>query len=92
MTGVVRVRRTGGFIGRAVEGSLDLAGPDERVPEVRRLLAALDLPKAPAGRAWPDMYTYAFDLDGARVTVAEHLLTPDLRRLADLLLEEGLSR
>jgi hypothetical protein len=89
---VLRVRRTGGFIGRTVEGVLDLAATDDRVPEVRRLVTALDLSAAPAGRAWPDMYTYVFDLDGVTATVPEHLLTPDLRRLADLLLKEGLSR
>jgi len=82
----VRVRRTGGFIGRTVEGSLDLSGSDERVPEVRALLAGLDLTTAPAGQPWPDMYSYTFDLDDQSATVPEHLLTPDLRRLADLVL------
>ena len=52
----VRVRRTGGFIGRAVEGSLDLSGPDYRVPEARDLVASLDLAAAPTGKIWPDMY------------------------------------
>jgi hypothetical protein len=89
----VRVRRTGGFIGRAVEGSLDLAGPepdlDDRVPEVRRLLERVDLRAVPAGKTWPDMYSFTFELDDRTATVPEHLLTPDLRRLAELLLDQS---
>ena len=34
------------------------------------------------------MYTYDFDLAGTRVTVAEHLLPSELRRVAELVLPE----
>jgi hypothetical protein len=33
------------------------------------------------------MYSYVFDLGGARATVPEQHLTPELRRLAELLLD-----
>ena len=85
----VRVRRTGGFIGRAVEGSLDLSGPDDRVPEVRDLVASLDLAAAPTGKVWPDMYVFTFEVDDRTATVPENLLSPALRRLAELVLDQS---
>jgi len=39
------------------------------------------------GAPQPDRYLYAFDLCGDCATVPEQHLTPDLRRLADLVLE-----
>jgi hypothetical protein len=33
------------------------------------------------------MYSYVFELGGTSATVPEHHLTPELRRLADLLLD-----
>ena len=86
----VRVRRTGGFIGRAVEGSVALYGSDDREPEIRDLLADLDLTTAPEGQAWPDMYTFTFEFGDRSATVPEHLLTPGLRRLAEVVLDQGL--
>jgi hypothetical protein len=83
----VRVRRTGGFIGRAVEGSLDLTGPDFRVPEARDLAASLDLTTIPNGKIWPDMYVFTFEIDDQTATVPEYLLTPTLRRLAEIVLD-----
>ena len=85
----VRVRRTGGIAGRPAEGSLDLAGPGPRASEARDLVASLDLTRAPAGTPRPDMYSYRFELiaeDTTAVTVPEQLLTPALRRLAELVL------
>jgi emfourin len=82
----VRVRRTGGFVGRAVEGSVELDGSDDREPEIRGLLARIDLAAAPEGQPWPDMYSFTFELGDRSATVPEHLLTPDLRRLAELVL------
>lgn len=86
---VLRVRRTGGFIGRAVDGSLDLGSGDPRVPEAAALVAGLDRSAVRRGRPHPDMYSYEFDLgDGsAPFTVPEHLLPADLRRLATLVLD-----
>jgi hypothetical protein len=83
----VRVRRTGGFIGRAVEGSLDLTGPDYRVPEARDLVESLDLAAAPKGKIWPDMYAFTFEVDDQTATVPENLLTPELRRLSEIVLD-----
>jgi hypothetical protein len=87
--GVVTVRRSGGFVGSTIEGQVDLDGPDDDVvAEVRDLVARIDLAAAAAsGKAYPDMYSYVFDLGGTRATVPEQHLTPELRRLADLLLD-----
>ena len=85
---VVRVRRMGGFIGRTVSGVLDLESADDRAPEARRLLDSLDIAAIPHGMPWPDMYTYELELDDELlVRVPEHLMPPDLRTLADLLLD-----
>ncbi len=86
---LVHVRRTGGFAGRAAEGSVDLASHDARVPEVRSLVERIDLSHVAGGNPHPDMYVYAFDLCGRHAQVPEHHLTPDLNRLAVLVLEVG---
>jgi hypothetical protein len=83
------VRRSGGFVGSTVEGQVDLDGPDDDVvAEVRELVGRIDLAAVAAGRPHPDMYSYVFDLGGTRATVPEQHLTPELRRLADLLLAD----
>ncbi len=88
VAGVVAVRRSGGFVGATVEGQVDLDGPDDDlVVEVRDLLGRIDLAAVAGGRPYPDMYSYVFDVGGTRATVPEHQLTPELRRLADLLLD-----
>ena len=84
---VVRVRRTGGFLGRAVEGQVDLSSGDERVPEVRAIVEELSGAVSTPARPHPDMYSYEFDLAGRRISCPEHLLSADLRRLAELLLD-----
>ncbi len=75
-------------MGLSVEGSLDLASDDARVEEIRSLVAAVDPAAVRRGGPHPDMYTYDFDLAGLRVTVAEHLLPAELRRIAELLLPD----
>lgn len=97
MSRLVTVRRTGGFAGIARAGELDLDGTDERAPEVEALLGGLDVQAVPAvegaptaatpGR--PDSFHYVFDLCGERCALAEHQLTPELRRIATLVLEAG---
>ncbi|MCY7395797.1 MAG: M4 family metallopeptidase [Nocardioides sp.] len=84
--GVVSVHRTGGFAGLAADGFLDLQSTDERVSEVQSLVERVDLRAVPGGTPRPDMYLYDFDLCGDCKAVPEHQLTPDLRRVADLLL------
>ncbi len=82
----VSVRRTGGFAGLRASGELDLDGDDPRVPEVAGLVDRVDLGAVPAGDPHPDRYVYALDLCGACATVPEQHLTPELRRLVDLVL------
>jgi hypothetical protein len=86
---LVHVRRTGGFAGRTAEGSVDLASRDVRVPEVRTLVDRIDLSHVAGGSPHPDMFVYAFDLCGRRAQVPEQHLTPDLTRLATIVLEAG---
>jgi Zn-dependent metalloprotease len=88
--GVVAVRRTGGFVGTTVEGQVDLDGPDDdRVGEVRELVGRIDLAAVASARTYPDMYSYVFVVGGTRATVPEQALTPELRRLAELLLDRS---
>ncbi len=74
-------------MGLSVDGDLDLASDDARVEEVRGLVAEVDPAAVRHGGPHPDMYTYDFDLAGVPVTVAEHLMSPELRRIAELLLD-----
>ncbi|KQW48580.1 peptidase M4 [Nocardioides sp. Root1257] len=83
----VSVRRTGGFAGRRSDGELDLDGDDPRAPEVASLVDRVDLRSVAGGAPQPDRFVYEFDLCGDRATLPEQHLTPDLRRLADLVLE-----
>jgi Zn-dependent metalloprotease len=83
---LVRVRRTGGFAGRTTVGDIDLASRDARVPEVQTLVDRIDLTHVVGGPAIPDMFVYDFDLCGRRAQVPEHHLTPDLTRLALIVL------
>lgn len=83
----VRVRRSGGFVGRTVEGQVDLGAGDERAVRLAGLVTRIDPRSVGASSApLPDHYTYEFDLDGQRVQVPEQDLTDDLRAVADLVL------
>lgn len=85
---VVEVRRSGGFIGRTVTGTVDLAGDDDLADEVRRLVDRIDLRKARGGNPHPDMFVYSFRVRGHEVSVPEQHLTDDLRALASLVLSD----
>jgi Zn-dependent metalloprotease len=85
-SGVVTVRRTGGIAGRAVEGSVDLAGDDGRVTSVRALVDRLDLSAPPSSDSFPDAFSYTFHVGDRSVTIPQHHLTDDQRALADLVL------
>ena len=89
MTRLVRVRRTGGFIGRPVEAEVDLESDDDRVEELRELVGRAAGQQVPASTAYPDGFTYEFDLDGERTRVFERDLSPDLRRIVELVLRQG---
>lgn len=83
----VRVRRSGGFVGRTVEAEVNLGGADERAATLAGLVDRIDPQAArPAGSPMPDHFTYEFDLDGRQVRVPEQDLTDDLRAVADLVL------
>ncbi len=81
----IRVRRTGGFLGRSVESTVELAD-DPRSPEIAALVDRVDPAALRRTPQQPDRFTYDFDLDGLLLTVREQDLTDDLRRIADLVL------
>ncbi|MFT4083531.1 MAG: M4 family metallopeptidase [Nocardioides sp.] len=82
----VTVRRSGGFTGRTQEAGVDLDADDDRVSELRDLVSRVDVAAVPAGDPQPDRYVYDFDLCGSTCRVPEQHLTPDLQRIADLVL------
>jgi len=85
----VAVRRSGGFAGMTRTGELDLEGDDPRVTDVRRLVQGTDFAAIRTQDSRPDAFSYTFSLpDHQEVTVAEHQLTHDLRRLVELLLDQ----
>jgi hypothetical protein len=88
----VRRSRRGWLRGGRAVGALELTGNDDRTREARRLVARLV-----RGAGVPDRggaqpaaarasATYEFDLAGRRLVVPEEQLTPELRRLAELVL------
>ena len=88
---VVRVRRTGGFAGRVVEGEVGLDGDDEPAATLRALVTRIDVGQvrtAVLGQARPDHFSYDFDLGGPRCEVHEQDLTDELRAVADLVLRQ----
>ena len=85
----VRVRRTGGFIGRPVEASVDLDSEDTRAGELRDLLGRVGGGPVKGSTPYPDGFTYEFELEGETRRVFERDLTPELRRIADLVLRSG---
>ncbi|WP_122818757.1 protealysin inhibitor emfourin [Nocardioides pantholopis] len=88
-TSRVRVRRSGGFAGLTAAGELDLDSDDERRGEVAGLVDRIELGRLSGGPPRPDMFVYDFDVRGQHARLPEQDLTPDLRRLAELLLDPG---
>ncbi|WP_101523587.1 protealysin inhibitor emfourin [Nocardioides houyundeii] len=93
-SGLLRVRRTGGFAGLTTVAELDLdadqEGSDSRIAEARSLLPALEPAQVTDQPPAPDMFVYVFELPGrAAITVPEPQLTPEQGRLAALVLSEG---
>jgi hypothetical protein len=82
---VVAVRRSGGFAGMVTTGQVVL-GDDPRTSEIQGLLVGIDPAAFTGYEPQADRYVYTFELGGRQVTVAEQQLTPELDRLAQLLL------
>ncbi|MGZ4476650.1 MAG: protealysin inhibitor emfourin [Nocardioides sp.] len=89
MSRLVSVRRTGGFAGITRTGEVDLDSDDDRAPVLSDLVAAVDAGGigTPPASPRPDSFVYDFDLCGSTCQVHEHSLTPDLRRIAELVLD-----
>ncbi len=83
----VRVARSGGFAGMTKEGVVDLASDDPRVPEVRELVQRIDFLAVESGAPSPDRFVYRFRYARFERQVFEPALTPELARLAMLVLE-----
>ncbi|WP_435746375.1 protealysin inhibitor emfourin [Nocardioides sp. SYSU DS0663] len=84
----VAVRRTGGFAGLVAEGAVDLDADDPRARELRLLSERVDLGSVEQVHPVPDAFVYEVDVCGARAVVPEPRLTPDLRRIVELVLGE----
>jgi hypothetical protein len=63
-------------------------GDDPRTPEVEQLLTRIDPERVGQVPPEPDRFVYSFWLSGRRLTVGEQALTPELSRLAHLLLDD----
>jgi Thermolysin metallopeptidase, alpha-helical domain/Thermolysin metallopeptidase, catalytic domain len=88
LPGTVAVRRTGGFAGTTKIGQLDL-NSDPEGPEVRHLLMQVGRQQISAARPAPDRFTYTVEYGAWRFTVPEQDLTPELRRLVQVVLNRG---
>ena len=86
-TQLVAVRRTGGFTGLPRTGRLDL-DRDPDGPEVRLLLGAVDFAALAPGAGAPDRFEYSLEYGEVRLTLPEQDLTPELRRVVQLVLSE----
>lgn len=84
----VAVRRSGGFTGTTKVRQLDLDS-DPEGPEVRRLLMHVGLQPITATRPAPDRFVYTVEYGDWRFTVPEQDLTPELRRLVQVVLNRG---
>ena len=82
-TTLVKVRRSGGFLGRTKEGAAELAPSAAEVATVRNLVAGAGAPSKPKGA---DRYIYEFEVDGRTAVVHEGDLSPELRELANQML------
>ena len=84
----VAVRRTGGFAGTTKVGQLDLNSDPEAL-EVRHLLMSVGRQEIISNRPSPDRFVYTVEYGDWRFTVPEQELTPELRRLVQVVLDRG---
>jgi hypothetical protein len=87
---LVRVSRSGGFIGRTTTGVVDLDSDEPLAGEVRSLVERIELAGVRGGLPRPDMFVYTFEVRGAEpVTVPQQHLSAELAALAALVLDQG---
>ncbi|HET8916113.1 MAG TPA: protealysin inhibitor emfourin, partial [Propionibacteriaceae bacterium] len=84
----VAVQRSGGFAGTTKVGRLDL-NSDPEGPEVRHLLMRVGPQPLTSTRPAPDRFVYTVVYGEWRFTVPEQDLTPELRRLVQVVLNRG---
>jgi Zn-dependent metalloprotease len=84
----VAVQRSGGFAGTTKVGQLDLDS-DPEGPEVRHLLMRVGPQPITSTRPAPDRFVYTVEYGEWRFTVPEQDLTPELRRLVQVVLNRG---
>jgi len=84
----VAVCRSGGFAGTTKVGQLDL-NSDPEGPEVRNLLMRVGTVQITSTRPAPDRFIYTVEYGDWRLTVPEQDLTPELRRLVQVVLNRG---
>jgi hypothetical protein len=85
----VAVRRTGGFAGTTKVGQLDL-NSDPEASEVRHLLMRVGRQEITSTRrAAPDRFVYTVEYGNWRFSVPEQDMTPELRRLVQVVLDRG---
>jgi Zn-dependent metalloprotease len=85
-TQLVRVRRTGGIVGRSVEGTVDLDADSPRATTARDLVSRIDFSAIAPETSFPDAFSYTFQVGDRSVTLPQHQLTDEQRALADLAL------
>jgi len=84
----VAVRRTGGFAGTTKVGQLDLTS-DPEASEIRHLLMRVGRQEITSTRPAPDRFVYTVEYGDWRFSVPEQDLTPELRRLVQVVLDRG---
>jgi hypothetical protein len=82
------VCRSGGFAGTKKVGQLDL-NADPEGPEVRHLLMRVGMQHITSTRPVADRFVYTVEYGDWRLTVPEQDLTPELRRLVQVVLNRG---
>jgi Zn-dependent metalloprotease len=85
---IVAVCRSGGFAGTTKVGQLDL-NADPEGPEVRHLLMRAGMQHITSTSHAPDRFVYTFDYGDWHLTLPEQDLTPELRRLVQVVLNRG---
>ncbi len=84
----VVVRRSGGYAGVTQTGELDL-NSDPDGPEVRVLLSRVDVEHFSVSQPAPDRFVYVVNCPRWQLTVPEQDVTPELRRVIQIVLTRG---